>query len=108
MKARLDALKPEARAEGMRFSFRWSNTYSLSSRFGLPGNLARRSETAEPEQATMPGPLWSLDSCSGGRRPPIAGQLPTHGGRQAAFWGVFRRRLRTCVKCSAAGLRVWG
>jgi hypothetical protein len=92
----------------MRFSFWWSNTYSLSSRCGVPATGPGGGPPPEPEQATMPGPLWSLDSCSGGRRPPIAGQLPTHGGRQAAFWGVFRRRLRTCVKCSAAGLRVWG
>ncbi len=40
------AVKPEARAEGMRIGFRWSHAYSLTLRFGLPGNRARRSETA--------------------------------------------------------------
>ena len=35
-----DAVKPEARAEGMRVRFRWSDAYSLSLRFGLPGNGA--------------------------------------------------------------------
>jgi len=34
------AVKPEARAEGMRCGFRWSDAYSLSLRFGLPGSGA--------------------------------------------------------------------
>jgi hypothetical protein len=33
-----DAGKPEAQAEGIRVGVRWSNTYSLSLRFGLPSN----------------------------------------------------------------------
>jgi hypothetical protein len=32
------AVKPEACAEGMRIRFRWSDAYSLTSRFGLPGS----------------------------------------------------------------------
>ena len=32
----------------MRFRFPWSHAYSLTLRFGLPGNRARRSETAAP------------------------------------------------------------
>ena len=40
------AVTPEALAEGMWINFRWSDAYSLTSRFGLPGNRARRSETA--------------------------------------------------------------
>jgi hypothetical protein len=32
--------KPEARAEGIRVGVRWSNAYSLTSRFGLPSNPA--------------------------------------------------------------------
>jgi hypothetical protein len=49
------AVKPEARAERMRIHFRWSPAYSLSSRFGLPCNRARRSETAATRgRATRP------------------------------------------------------
>ena len=46
--------KPEARAEGMRIRFRWSLAYSLSSRFGLPSNRARRSETAAARGTQRP------------------------------------------------------
>jgi hypothetical protein len=49
-----DAGKPEARAEGMRFRFQWSDAYSLTSRFGLPSNRARRSETTATEGPSKP------------------------------------------------------
>ena len=38
----------------MRIRFRWRAAYSLTSRFGLPSNRARRSETAATKQANAP------------------------------------------------------
>jgi hypothetical protein len=57
--------KPEARAEGMWNGIQWSNAYSLSSRFGLPSNSARRSETA----ATGSRPRQTARPARSGQRP---------------------------------------
>ena len=35
-----EAVKPESCAEGIRIRFRWGHAYSLTLRFGLPGNRA--------------------------------------------------------------------
>jgi hypothetical protein len=61
-------LKPEARAEGMRDGVRWSNASSLSSRFGLPGNPARRSEADEFPGTTVGDRRYSVGTTVGDRR----------------------------------------
>jgi hypothetical protein len=56
----------------MRFGFKRGRAYSLSSRFGLPGNRARRSETAE---------------CGAGLR---AGAMVGDRGDGRCYWSVGR------------------
>ena len=87
--------KPEARAEGMRFRFRWSRAYSLTLRFGLPGNRARSSKTVAPARNTTAEPPAHA-----------AGRTPTLMVMDARCPGSPRREPRECGSVSGGATRI--
>jgi hypothetical protein len=70
--------KPEARAEGIRVGVRWSNAYSLSSRFGLHG----KDSSGQDIHANSPGKTVGRPTPHPGHDGRRTTPHPGHDGRE--------------------------